>query len=94
MIFSQHLPQSEFPSASLTLTASLKVKELFAQPMSGKFMRRHFSEKSECFRKVTKPGGDSAKDILSEHTSWACSLLTLGKRSGKREGEGKTPKRL
>lgn len=31
------------------------MKDLFAQPMSGKFMRGHFSDRSESFRKVTKP---------------------------------------
>lgn len=56
MIFSQSpAPTIEFVSASLKLAASVKLKDLLAPPMWGKFTRGHFSDRSDSFRKVTKP---------------------------------------
>lgn len=74
---SPHFPRSEFHSASLKLEESIKVKDLFAQPMSEKFMRGHFSDKSESFSKVTKPVEAVPKDFLWELISQVCSFSYL-----------------
>lgn len=82
---SPHFPRSEFHSASLKLEESIKVKDLFAQPMSEKFMRGHFSDKSESFSKVTKPSGGSAKSFsLGAHLRGLLFFLPLG--NGTRKG--------
>lgn len=81
---SPHFPRSEFHSASLKLAESITVKDLFAQPMSEKFMRGHFSDKSESFSKVTKPSGDSAKRFsLGAHLRDLLFSLPLGNTTRK-----------
>lgn len=78
---SPHFPRSEFHSASLKLAESIKVKDLFAQPTLEKFMRGHFSDKSESFSKVTKPSGGRTKRFsLGAHLRGLLLFLPLGNR--------------
>lgn len=82
------LSRSEFHSSSLKLAKSVKVKDLSAQPISRKFMRGHFSDKSESFSKVTKPRGGSAERFFcaSSPPGFALSLT-----SREQNPEGRAP---
>lgn len=79
---SPHFSRLEFHSSSLKLAESIKVKDLFAQHISGKFTRGHFSDKSESFSKVTKPRGGSAKRFsVCAHLRGLLFFLPLGNRN-------------
>lgn len=80
------LSRSEFHSSSLKWAHFVKVKDPFAQPISGKFMRGHFSEKSESFSKVTKPRlGSTKRFSVRAHLQGLLFLLPLGSRTRKGE---------